>query len=81
MRDVSRSWGFSHGGGTVLAAASPAIARSQATVGTPPFRVLIAFYPRCEGRYPGRAVALGRRARITVYAAVGSIPCARGRRC
>jgi dienelactone hydrolase len=45
--------GFSHGGGTVLAAAAAGIARSYATPGTVPYRVLIAFYPRCEGRYPG----------------------------
>jgi dienelactone hydrolase len=45
--------GFSHGGGTVLAAAAPSIARRYARADTPPYRVLIAFYPRCEGRYPG----------------------------
>jgi len=45
--------GFSHGGGTVLAAAAPSVARSYARPDTPPYRVLIAFYPRCEGRYPG----------------------------
>jgi len=56
--------GFSHGGGTVLAAASPAIARSQATPGAPPFRALIAFYPRCEGRYPGTPLAAPLRIHI-----------------
>lgn len=45
--------GFSHGGGTVLAAAAPSIARTYARPDTPAYRVLIAFYPRCEGRYPG----------------------------
>jgi len=45
--------GFSHGGGTVLVAAAPRIARRYATPGAPTFRALIAFYPRCEARYPG----------------------------
>jgi len=45
--------GFSHGGGTVLVAAAPLIARRYATPGAPTFRALIAFYPRCEARYPG----------------------------
>ena len=45
--------GFSHGGGTVLTAAAPAIARRYATPGGRTFRALIAFYPRCEASYPG----------------------------
>lgn len=56
--------GFSHGGGTVLAAAAPRIARSYATPGTPPYRALVAFYPRCEGRYPGTPVAAPLRIHI-----------------
>src|SRR5207253_85252 len=31
----------------------PRIARPYATPGAPTFRALIAFYPRCEARYPG----------------------------
>jgi dienelactone hydrolase len=45
--------GFSHGGGTVLVAAAPWISRRYATPGGPTFRMLVAFYPRCEARYPG----------------------------
>jgi len=56
--------GFSHGGGTVLAAAAPWIARRYATPGGPAFRALIAFYPRCEARYPGTPLAAPLRIHI-----------------
>lgn len=56
--------GFSHGGGTVLAAASPWIARRYAASGGPAFRALIAFYPRCEARYPGTPLAAPLRIHI-----------------
>ena len=45
--------GFSHGGGTVLVAAAPWIARRYVSRDGPAFRALVAFYPRCEARYPG----------------------------
>ena len=51
--DARRVMGFSHGGGTVLVAAAPWIARRYASRDGPSFRALVAFYPRCEGRYPG----------------------------
>ena len=56
--------GFSHGAGTVLAAAAPWIARRYATSGRAGFRELIAFYPRCEGRYPGTPLAAPLRMHI-----------------
>lgn len=56
--------GFSHGGGTVLTAAAPAIARRYAAPGGPRFRALVAFYPRCEGRYPGAPLAAPLRIHI-----------------
>jgi len=55
--------GFSHGGGTVLAAASPAVVRRYAARG-PMFRALLAFYPRCQGRYPGTPLAAPLRVHI-----------------
>lgn len=56
--------GFSHGGGTVLTAAAPAIARRYATPGGPTFRALVAFYPRCEARYPGTPLSAPLRIHI-----------------
>jgi dienelactone hydrolase len=56
--------GFSHGGGTVLVAAAPAVARRYATPGGPRFRALVAFYPRCEWRYPGLPLAAPLRIHI-----------------
>ena len=56
--------GFSHGGGTVLTAAAPAVARRYATPGAPTFRALVAFYPRCEARYPGTPLAAPLRIHI-----------------
>jgi dienelactone hydrolase len=48
--------GFSHGGGVVLLAASQWVARGYVGSGAPAFRAFVAFYPRCEGRYPGGLV-------------------------
>lgn len=45
--------GFSHGGGVVLLAGAHWVARGYVGSGAPAFRAFIAFYPRCEGRYPG----------------------------
>jgi dienelactone hydrolase len=45
--------GFSHGGGVVLLAGARWVARSHAGPERPAFRAFVAFYPRCEGRYPG----------------------------
>jgi dienelactone hydrolase len=45
--------GFSHGGGVVLLAGAQWVARSHVGSGAPAFRGFVAFYPRCEGRYPG----------------------------
>jgi len=56
--------GFSHGAGTVLVAAAPWIANRYAGPGRSGFRVLIAFYPRCEGRYPGTPLAAPLRVHI-----------------
>jgi dienelactone hydrolase len=56
--------GFSHGGGTVLTVAAPAIARRYAMPGRAGFRALIAFYPRCEARYPGTPLSAPLRIHI-----------------
>ena len=56
--------GFSHGAGTVLVAAAPWIASRYATSARPGFRALVAFYPRCEGRYPGTPLAAPLRIHI-----------------
>jgi dienelactone hydrolase len=45
--------GFSHGGGVVLLAGAQWVARGYVGSGAPAFRAFVAFYPRCEGRYPG----------------------------
>ena len=45
--------GFSHGGGVVVLAGTQWIARGYTGAGAPSFRVFVAFYPRCDGRYPG----------------------------
>ena len=45
--------GFSHGGGVALLAGARWIARSHAAQEKSAFRAFVAFYPRCEGRYPG----------------------------
>lgn len=45
--------GFSHGGGVVLLAGAHWVARGYVGSGASAFRAFVAFYPRCEGRYPG----------------------------
>jgi dienelactone hydrolase len=45
--------GFSHGGGVVVLAGTQWIARGYTGGGAPSFRMFVAFYPRCDGRYPG----------------------------
>ena len=45
--------GFSHGGGVVVLAGTQWIARGYTGGGAPTFRLFVAFYPRCDGRYPG----------------------------
>jgi dienelactone hydrolase len=49
--------GFSHGGGVVLLASARSITRVHVSAGEPAFRAFVAFYPRCEGRYPGTLAA------------------------